>query len=131
MVKSQVLVDFVAKFTGAPGPAPEDPEKAVDMPAKEDRNAPDQSIERWKLFIDGPSNSGGSRARLVLVCPDQYKTSQVLRFNFKPSNIETEYEAVIAGLRLAWELGVEDIEVFSDLMLIVNQVTREFPMKEE
>lgn len=32
---------------------------------------------------------------------------------------------------LARELGVENIEVFSDSMLIVNQITREFKAKEE
>ena len=63
--------------------------------------------------------------------PDQYKTRHALRFNFKASNNEAEYEAVITGLRLAWELGVEDIEVFSDSVLIVNQVTGEFQVKEE
>ena len=47
------------------------------------------------------------------------------------SNNEAEYEALIAGLELTWELGVEAIEVFSDLMLIVYQVTGAFQVKEE
>ena len=55
----------------------------------------------------------------------------MLRFNFKESNNEAEYEAVVVGLGLAQELGVEDIEVLSDSMLIVNQVTGEFQVKEE
>lgn len=63
--------------------------------------------------------------------PDQYKTKQALRFNFKVSNNKAEYEAIIAGLDLARELGMEAIEVFSDSMLIVNQLTREFQAKEK
>ncbi|GMN66037.1 hypothetical protein TIFTF001_035104 [Ficus carica] len=50
--------------------------------------ASDPSSERWRLFIDGSSNSGGAGAGLVLVNPDQYKTSQALHFNFKASNNE-------------------------------------------
>ena len=68
---------------------------------------------------------------MIFISPDQYKTSQALRFNFKASNNEAEYEAIIAGLRLARDLGVQDIEVFTDSMLIVNQVTGEFQAKEE
>ena len=73
----------------------------------------------------------GSGAGLVLISPNQYKTNQVLHFNFKASNNEAEYEAIIAGLSLVRELGVQDIEVFSDSMLIVNKVTGEFQAKEE
>ena len=67
----------------------------------------------------------------MLISPDHSKISRALRFNFKVSNNEAEYEALIAGLNLARELGVEAIEVFSDSMLIVNQVTRVFQAKEE
>lgn len=50
--------------------------------------------------------------------------------NFKASNNEVEYEVLIASLDLARELGVEDIEVFSDSTLIVNQVIKEYQAKE-
>ena len=104
-VKAQALADFVAEFTGAPEPTPEYSKKAVE-PVEANLAASSPSSEMWKLFVDGSSNSGGSGAGLVLVSSNQYKTSQALRFNFKASNNEAEYEAVIAGLGLAWELGV-------------------------
>ena len=37
-----------------------------------------------------------------------------LRFRFKASNNEVEYEALIAGLKLAKEMKVESLEIFSD-----------------
>ena len=61
-VKAQALADFVTEFTGAPGRVLGNLEKAVGIPVEEDRSAPDQDIERWKLFVDGSSNSGGSGA---------------------------------------------------------------------
>ena len=76
--------------------------------------------------MNGSSNSGGSGSGLVFVNPDQYKTSEAFYFNFKTSNSEVEYEVVRTGLGLTRELGMENIAVFSDSMLIVNQVTGEF-----
>ena len=37
-----------------------------------------------------------------------------LRFRFKASNNEAEYEALIVGLELAKELKVESLDIFSD-----------------
>ena len=92
MVKVRALADFMAEFTEAPGLAPESSEKTVDKPGEYGQSASDQSIERWKLFVDGSSNSKGSEAGLDLVSPDQYNTSQAFHFNFKASNNEAEYE---------------------------------------
>ncbi|KAM2745383.1 hypothetical protein PS2_021122 [Malus domestica] len=53
-----------------------------------------------------------------------------LRFKFKVSNNEAEYEAFIAGLRLTKHLGVKRIDIFSDFQLVVNQVTNNFDAKD-
>ncbi|GKC68950.1 reverse transcriptase domain-containing protein, partial [Tanacetum coccineum] len=58
-------------------------------------------VEVWKLFIDGSSNEGGSRAGLILTNPDGVEFTYALRFEFKASNNEAEYEALLAGLRIA------------------------------
>ena len=49
-----------------------------------------------------------------------------LRFKFKASNNEAEYEALIVGLKLAKEMKVESLEIFSDSQLIVCQITDEY-----
>lgn len=92
----------------------------IDAPIGEGSSALNQDPQRWKLFVDGSSGSGGSGTGLVLISLDHYKTSHPIRFDFKASNNEAEYEALIAGLHLARELVVKAIEVFSDSMLIVN-----------
>ncbi|KAM2032989.1 hypothetical protein ACFX1T_014941 [Malus domestica] len=53
-----------------------------------------------------------------------------LRFKFKASNNEAEYEALLAGLRLAKHLGVKRIDIFSDSQLVVNQATNNFDAKD-
>ena len=47
---------------------------------------------------------------------------QAVRCGFKATNNEAEYEAMIAGLGLARDLGIRKIAVFSDSQLVVNQM---------
>ncbi|KAM2945379.1 hypothetical protein COP2_028300 [Malus domestica] len=53
-----------------------------------------------------------------------------LHFKFKASNNKAEYEALLAGLRLAKHLRVKRINIFSDSQLVVNQVTNNFDAKD-
>lgn len=87
-VKAQAVADFVAEFTGVPRPAPECSEETVDTTEVDDQTTPGRSNERWKLFVDGSSNSGGSEVGLVLVSPYQYKTNHALHFNLRRLTIK-------------------------------------------
>ncbi|KAM2616678.1 hypothetical protein TB1_033163 [Malus domestica] len=53
-----------------------------------------------------------------------------LCFKFKALNNEAEYEALLAGLHLAKNIGVKRIDIFSDSQLVVNQVTNNFDAKD-
>ncbi|CAL9011833.1 unnamed protein product, partial [Prunus brigantina] len=53
-----------------------------------------------------------------------------LRFKFHASNNEAEYEALLAGLRLAKEMGAMQIQIFSDSQLVVHQVNQDFTAKD-
>ncbi|KAM1302268.1 hypothetical protein ACFX2H_013215 [Malus domestica] len=84
----------------------------------------------WSLYVDGSSNQQGCGTGLVLTTPDKVAMKYALRFKFKASNNEAEYEALLAGLRLAKHLGVKRIDIFSDSQLVVNQVTNKFDAKD-
>ena len=49
-----------------------------------------------------------------------------LRFSFKASNNEAKYEVLIVGLKLAREMRVESLNIYSDSQLFVCQVTNEY-----
>ena len=49
-----------------------------------------------------------------------------MRFDFKATNNQAEYEALLAGLRVCVALGVYEIEIFSDSQVVVNQVLDEY-----
>ncbi|XP_024021689.1 uncharacterized protein LOC112091692 [Morus notabilis] len=113
-IKGQALADFVVEFAGLPDGA-------------EEGNAP----QRWKLYVDGSSNEYGSGAGLVLHTPEGHKITLAIRFEFPVSNNEAEYEALLAGLRLAEHLKVGNIDIFSDLQLVVNQVKGQYQTRDE
>ena len=54
-----------------------------------------------------------------------------LKFGFKASNNEVEYEALIAGLKLTKEMKVESLDIFIDSQLVVCQITDEYQAQEE
>ena len=70
--------------------------------------------------MDSSSAIGGSGAGLVLRGPSECKISYALKFGFSASNNEAEYEALIASLKLAKDVRVEKIEIFSYSMLVIQ-----------
>ncbi|XP_071911808.1 uncharacterized protein [Coffea arabica] len=91
----------------------------------------DQIIPVWTLFVDGSSSKEGCGAGLLLTSPMGDELAYALRFDFRASNNESEYEALVAGMVIARKLGAESIEVYSDSQLIVNQVGGSYEVKEE
>ena len=59
----------------------------------------------WILHVDGSSSKKGGGAGIVLEGPKNIQIEQSLRFGFPTSNNQAEYEALIAGLLLAKDVG--------------------------
>ena len=55
---------------------------------------------------------------------------QALRFAFKASNNQAEYEALIAGMLLAKEMGARGLLEKSDSLLVASLVTGEYQAKD-
>ena len=83
-------------------------------------------LPTWKLYVDGLSNENGSGAGLMLISPENHRISSALQFTFKASNNEVEYEALLAGLRLAKDFQVDSLLIFSDSKLVMSQISGEF-----
>ena len=63
----------------------------------------------WRLSIDEATNAQGSGTGLILTSPDGIDMEYALRFGFQASNNEAEYEAVIAGLNLAYSMEADQL----------------------
>lgn len=83
----------------------------------------------WIMYVDKASNVEGFEACMILASSDGVAAEQALNFNFKILNNEVECEALLAGLRLANELGVHHLKTFSDSQLVVGQVYGEYNVK--
>ncbi|XP_020222111.1 uncharacterized protein LOC109804692 [Cajanus cajan] len=75
----------------------------------------------WTLHVDGSSNCQGSGAGVILEGPKGITLEQSLRFRFKASNNQAEYEALLAGLRLAEDMGALRIKCRTDSKVVAEQ----------
>ncbi|GKB74467.1 reverse transcriptase domain-containing protein [Tanacetum coccineum] len=115
-VKGQILANFLVE---KPDEAPPDT-SVVETPQ-----------EPLTLFTDGSSCMDGSGATLILTSLEGTEFTYALRFQFIASNNEAEYEALIAGLRIAARMGVRNVHVSVDSKLVANQVLGTYIAKEE
>ncbi|GKD83489.1 reverse transcriptase domain-containing protein [Tanacetum coccineum] len=80
------------------------------------------SKSTWKLYVDGASSFDGSGIGLMLVSPKGKEYTYALRYQFEATNNEVEYEALLAGLRIAEEIKIKDLLIFIDSQLVANQL---------
>ncbi|GAA0174513.1 hypothetical protein LIER_27891 [Lithospermum erythrorhizon] len=79
----------------------------------------------------GASNPGGSGARIPLWSPEGHKIEYALRFGFRATNNEAEYEALSNCLSSAHTLRAESIHIRMDSQLLVGQVKGDFKIDEQ
>ncbi|GJX57044.1 reverse transcriptase domain-containing protein [Tanacetum coccineum] len=92
LILSLILADFIVE-------RPED--DPPDTPMEDKEELPDP----WILFTDGSSCIDGSGAGLIITNPEGIEFTYALRFRFDATNNKAEYEALIAGLRIAEQMG--------------------------
>ena len=63
---------------------------------------------------------------MILITPEGHRIHCAIRFDFTASNNEAEYEALLAGLRMAKDMGIKTLDIYSDSQLVVNQVLGEY-----
>ncbi|KAG7564974.1 Reverse transcriptase domain [Arabidopsis suecica] len=110
-MKAQVLADFLTELPVLG--IPEQPEN-----------------QTWKLYVDGSSSKQGSGVGIKLESPTSEILEQSFRLLFNASNNEAEYEALIAGLRLAQGVGAEEVVAYCDSQLVVNQFNGDYEAKD-
>ncbi|XP_058751033.1 uncharacterized protein LOC131624059 [Vicia villosa] len=110
-LKAQVLADFVAEMA---------------FPETTNNNA-----QKWTLYVDGASSTSESGAGIILENREGTLIEVSLSLSFPTSNNRAEYEALLAGLRLASDLEAKEIEVFTDSQLVAFHISGEYQVKSE
>ncbi|XP_022040750.1 protein NYNRIN-like [Helianthus annuus] len=70
-------------------------------------------------------------AGLRLVSPDDHELTYAIRLDFRSTNNEAEYEAFLAGLRLALKMGARNLEANVDSKLVAEQVNGHYDARGE
>jgi ribonuclease HI len=105
-IKSQVLADFLAEWTDTQLPT-----------------APIQA-KLWTMYFDGSLMKTGAGAGLLFISPLGEHVCYVICLHFPVSNNVAEYEALVNGLRIAVELGVQRLDARGDSQLVIDQVMK-------
>jgi hypothetical protein len=92
-VKGQVLADFLLEFNNTP--------ESEELPKK----------ETWVVCVNGSSANRKSGVGVALVSLDGEKFQYAMKLDFVTTNNEAEYEAVLAGLSIAREMGAKNVEI--------------------
>ena len=95
-IKSQVLADFIVEWTEVQMP-----------PAVVDQ-------EYWTMYFNGSLMKKGASPGLVFVSPLRVCMRYMVCLHFPSSNNVAEYEALINGLRIAIELGIQCLDIRGD-----------------
>ena len=68
---------------------------------------------------------------VILITPEGKMVPMVKRLEFEVTNNQDEYEACIFSLEALRSMGVENITVYGDSMLVVKQASKEWEVKED
>ena len=111
-LKAQVLADFV-----------------IELPLADLDGA--NTNKKWLLHVDGSSNRPGSGVGIQLTSPIRKVIEQSFRLGFSASNNDSEYEALIASIKLAQGMGIREINAYSDSQLVTSQFHGKYEAKDE
>jgi ribonuclease HI len=76
------------------------------------------------MYFDGSLMKTGAGVGLLFISPLRKHVRYVLRFHFPASNNVAKYEALVNGLRIAVELGVQRLDAHGDSQLVIDQVMK-------
>ncbi|XP_050264018.1 uncharacterized protein LOC126708230 [Quercus robur] len=111
-IKAQALADFIAEFT-----------PRCNDEVQEDKN--------WVVHVDGSSTQRARGIGVVLQSPEGDKLKHRVRLQYRPTNNEVEYEALLKRLELAKSVEAESVLVLGDSSLVMGQINGTYEAKEE
>jgi dinuclear metal center YbgI/SA1388 family protein len=88
--------------------------------------------ERYRLYTDGGArgNPGPAGIGALLLTAGGDVAEELADFIGRATNNVAEYQALIAGLEMALDRGVELLDVFLDSELVVRQVNGQYKVKD-
>ncbi|GJU64867.1 reverse transcriptase domain-containing protein [Tanacetum coccineum] len=82
----------------------------------------DPGPRAWILYICSEAKEEGYGVGLLLLDPEEKEYYYVPRLNFRASETDMKYEALLTGLDVVFERQIKDLHVFVDSKLMIDQV---------
>ena len=117
-IQSRELGEFIAELT----PTPDEEVTETTLPDKE-------SPQEWIMYFDGVFSLQGAGTGVLLVAPSGEHLKYVIQMHFareEATNNTTEYEGLLAGLRIAAELGIKKLIRRGYSQHVVRQVNKDY-----
>jgi ribonuclease HI len=83
------------------------------------------------MYFDGSLKHGGGCTGVLFISPKGEKLKYVFQILFEVSKNEVEYEALMHELRLAVSLGIKQLLVYGDSLLVIQQVNKEWDINKD
>ena len=120
-IKAQALVDFIVECT-----FPETTPKPIVVQGEMETNAHTPDPNSWELHVDDSSTNERSGDSIILCGPSGFTIQHAITFLFPTTNTQAEYEALLAGLRLAHTLNLKILEIHNDSQIVVKHTNGEY-----
>jgi ribonuclease HI len=98
---------------------------------REPNSNSNQQAKALDHVFDGSLKLDGGGAGVLFISPKGEQLKYVLQILWEVSNNEAEYEALLHGLCLAISLGIKRLLIYSDSLLVVQQVNKEWDCNKE
>jgi ribonuclease HI len=79
----------------------------------------------WVMFFDGSVCSQSQGIVCFMKSPNGMEHGLPIRLEFKCTNNQTEYEALLGSLEVLVDLRVREVEIFGDSKLVIQQISGE------
>ena len=83
------------------------------------------------MYFDGSSSKEGAGAGIVLISPRGGNVCLMYKLEFHTTNNTTKYEALVMGLRIAKDLGIQQLAIFGDSELVVQRGKNVYQVKKQ
>ncbi|CAL9005839.1 unnamed protein product [Prunus brigantina] len=120
-VKGQALADFLAHH---PTQGQEEETEVEIGMARMEKNY-------WTMYFDGSSTESRSGAGVVIESPQEQRWQFAFQLDFRCTNNQAEYEALIIGLEILQGMKATRVLVYGDSQLVINQLTGDYQCTSE
>uniref|UniRef100_A0A2N9HC52 Uncharacterized protein n=1 Tax=Fagus sylvatica TaxID=28930 RepID=A0A2N9HC52_FAGSY len=90
-----------------------------------------EDTDWWRLYVNEASNDKGAGTEVVIIKLNGLVIEQSIQLDFKASNNEAEYEAVLAGLNSTKVLGARNLHLHCDSLLVTSQINEKYMARDE